>query len=134
MTLLKSIFASDRLSRIRLTIHFSPSSGDKFNRLDKSLQISLILKDAVLDINNLMNPTIRYGNQMSCTLNKLICQTRQEEITFQHRLNLHQLFLCQIKIKIHIQSINKLSNRIRVLICFLLYNFDEFTDLFVVIV
>ena len=69
---------------------------------------------------------------MSRTLNKLIRQTRQEKITFQHRFNLHQLLLRQIKIKINIQSINKLGNRIRVLICLLFYDFDELPDLFVV--
>src|SRR5579862_1408930 len=36
-TLLKSIFASDLVSRTKLTIHFSPSSGDKFNRCERSL-------------------------------------------------------------------------------------------------
>lgn len=81
-----------------------------------------------------MNPTIRLGNQMSRTLDKLIRQTRQEKITFQHRLNLHQLLLRQIEIKIHIQRIHKLGNWIRVLIRLLLYNLDELAHLFVVVV
>ena len=71
---------------------------------------------------------------MSRTLDKLIRQTRQEKITFQHRLNLHQLLLRQIEIKIHIQGIHKLGNWVRVLIRLLLYNLDELAHLFVVIV
>ena len=85
-----------------------------------------------LDINNLMNPTIRLRNQMSRTLNKLFCQTSQEKITLQYRLHLHQLLLRQLKIKIHIQSINKLSNRIRILIRLLLDDTDEFANLFLI--
>ena len=49
-----------------------------------------------------MNPTIRLGNQMSRTLHKLLRQTGQEKITFQHGFNLRQLFLRQIEIEIHI--------------------------------
>ena len=58
-TLLKSIFASDRVSRIRLTIHFSPSSGDKFNRLERSLRVSHARGKVVPNVDNLMNATIR---------------------------------------------------------------------------
>lgn len=79
-----------------------------------------------------MNPTIRFRNQMSRTLNKLLRQTSQEKITLQHRLNLHQLLLRQFEIKINIQSRNKLSNRIRILIRLLLNDTNEFANLFLI--
>jgi hypothetical protein len=61
MPLTKSIFASDRVSRIKLTIHFSPSSGDKLNRSDKSLPINHRKgQGGLLDIDDLMDPTISF--------------------------------------------------------------------------
>ena len=69
---------------------------------------------------------------MSSTFHKLICQTRQKEITLQHSLNLHQLLLRQFKIKIHIQCINKFGNRIRILMSFLFNNSYEFPNLFLI--
>jgi len=71
---------------------------------------------------------------MSGTLHKLIRQTRQEEITLQHNLNLTQLLLRQFEIKIDVESVNEFSNGIRVLVGFLFYDADEFADLFLVVV
>ena len=134
MPLTKSILASDRVSRIKLTIHFSPSSGDKFNRSDKSLPSQHFIQknEAVLDIDNLMNSTISLCNQMPRTFDKLFGQTRQKEITFQHSLNLDQLPLRKFKIKIDIQRIHKLRNRVRVLVRFLFDDLNEVTNLFLV--
>ena len=69
---------------------------------------------------------------MSRTLNKLVRQTGKEEITFQHRLNLHQLLLRQFKIKIHIQSIDKLGDGIGILVCLLFDDTDKLANLFLV--
>ena len=71
---------------------------------------------------------------MPRTLYKLVCQTRQKEITLQHRLNLHQLLLCQFEIKVHIQSIDEFGDWIRILITLLLDDTDKFADLFLVCV
>src|SRR3981189_1901405 len=79
-----------------------------------------------------MNPTIRFRNQMSRTLNKLVRQTSKEEITFQHRLNLHQLLLRQFKIKVHIQSIDKLSDGIGILVSLLFDDTDKLANLFLI--
>jgi len=69
---------------------------------------------------------------MSRTLNKLLRQTRKKEITLQHRLNLHQLLLCQFEVKVHIQSIDKLGDWIGILITLLFDDTDKFADLFLV--
>jgi len=71
---------------------------------------------------------------MSCTLHEFIRQTGEEEITFQDNLNLTQLLLCQLEIVIHVQRIDKLCDWIRVLVCFLFDDADEFADLFLVVV
>jgi hypothetical protein len=71
---------------------------------------------------------------MSGTLHKLLRQTRQKEITFQHRLHLRQPLLRKFKIKIHVQSIHKLGNRIGILISLLLDDSNELTNLFLVVV
>lgn len=81
-----------------------------------------------------MNPTIRLGNQMSRTLHKLICQTSQEEITFQHSLNLREFLLRQLKIKINVQCSDEFGDRIGVLIGFLFNDANEFTYLLLVVV
>ena len=69
---------------------------------------------------------------MPRTLHKLLRQTRQKEITFQHCLNLDQLLLREFKIKIDIKRIHKLCNRVRVLVHFLFDDFNEITNLFLV--
>jgi hypothetical protein len=71
---------------------------------------------------------------MSRTLHKLVRQARQKKITLQHRLNLHQLPLRQVKIIVNVQSRDKLSDRIGVLIGFLFDDFDEVAELFLVAV
>jgi hypothetical protein len=69
---------------------------------------------------------------MPRTLYKLVCQTRQKEITLQHRLNLHQLSLRQIKIIVYVQRRDKLGDWIGVLIRLLFDDFDEIAELFLV--
>jgi len=88
----------------------------------------------ILDIDDLMNSTVRFRNQMSRTFNKLIRQTGKKKVTFQHRLNLHQSFLRQLEIEINIQCSDKFSNWIRILVSFLFDDAHEFTDLFLVLI
>ena len=71
---------------------------------------------------------------MSRTLHKFIRQTREEKITFQHRLDLHQPLLRQFKIEIHVQRGDKLGDGIGVLVGFLFDDADELTDLFLVLI
>lgn len=69
---------------------------------------------------------------MSGTLNKLLRQTSEEEIALKDRLNLHQFLLRQFEVKVHIQSSNKLGDRICILICLLFDDANKFAHLFLV--
>jgi hypothetical protein len=68
----------------------------------------------VLDTDALMNATKCFKNHQSGILDKVIQNSNQKEVVQQNILALTQLLLGGVKIKIDIQVLNKLCNRITI--------------------
>lgn len=73
----------------------------------------------VLDTDALVNTTEGLENHQSSIFDKVIQYGNQEEVVQQHVFTLAQLLLGSVKIKVHIQVLNELRNRITVSIGFL---------------
>src|SRR3984957_15485273 len=133
VTFSKSIFASApmRISRMRFTIHFSPSSRERLSRSERWLGARRVRQGHRMNVGNtpdvylLMNPAIRLTNQVPSIVQKLISKLVQEEILPNNLYSKGQLPLCCLKIKLDIKLLQKRGDRVLVLIFFCLYHFHD---------
>src|SRR5277367_4514445 len=109
-TFSRSILASApmRVSRMRLTIHFSPSSRERLRRSDRSLfkipvrQCDHPNKTTIPNINRLVNPAICLANQVPRIIQKFIPEFSHEKIVGDYSHSQCQLSLSGFKIEFDI--------------------------------
>ena len=138
VTFSRSILASVaiRVSRIRLTIHFSPSSGERLRRAERSLSceksVSLSAQPShcegrgnVRDVNSLMDATVRLADEVPSIVQEIVLELAQEEVIPDDTLRELQLPLCGLKVKLDVEFLKELCDRVRVLILFELHDLDD---------
>lgn len=79
-----------------------------------------------------MDLAIRLTDQESCRVDKYLGKTTQEEIPLQDFLGELELLSRFFKVKVHVQSADKICQRFRVLITFLFHNTDQVLELLLV--
>jgi hypothetical protein len=98
------------------------------------LQFQEIVGPNILDINTLVNLAVALGDEMSRRIHKRIRRTEQEEIVLENLLRLAELLLCLLKVKVDVQSLDKVGDGVVILVALLPYNTDEVLDLLLVLV
>jgi hypothetical protein len=138
-TFSRSILASAaiRVSRMRLTIHFSPSSGERLSRAERSLGEKSFSptctctewgRNDVRDVDPLVNATVRLADEVSCVIKELLPKLAQEKIVPDDALRELQLALRRLKVKLDIEFLEELGDRVRILVLLKLDDLDDLAD------
>lgn len=92
------------------------------------------IRNNLLDINPLMDLAVALRDQMSCSINELICSTQQEKVVLENLLRLPKLLLRLLEIKVNVQRLDKVGHWVAVLVSFLPDYPDQVLQLLLVLV
>lgn len=113
-----------------LVINLGVNSGISDEIDDPFFTIILVQSQSctqVLDINSLMNLAVALTDQMSSGLDKVFRGCDKEEIGTENFFSLGKFLLCFFKIKVEVQSLDEISDWVRILVVLLL---DDTNDIF----
>lgn len=138
-TFSRSILASAPIlvSRMRLTIHFSPSSCDRLRRFDRSLGIIVNMTGVARGskkkansryVNLLMDSAVCLANEVTCIVQELIFEVSEEKVLRNNLDRKCKLALCGIKVKFDVEFFQERRDGILVLILLCLDDFDHLAD------
>ena len=136
-TFSRSILASApiRVSRMRLTIHFSPSSRERFSLSERSLEGRISFHDSsanrchyVRDVYALVYPAVRLGDEVPRVVHEVVAEVPEEEVVRDDRLRLAELLLRGLKVELDVELLEELCDRVLVLVLLHLYDLDDLAD------
>lgn len=79
----------------------------------------------LLDSDALMNAAEGLEREQASVLDELVVKSGQEEVVGQHLIALSQLDLSTVKVKVNVQTLDELGDRILVVVRLLLYDLHQ---------